>query len=80
MLSADCFNLEESKILLSGKGLNHKESQRPSDSHSKPYLHRENNIRFGTRFTKLLQFYELQGKQLFVSHFSRLQQHAIEKG
>ena len=38
------------------------------------------NIRFGTRITNLLQSYKLQGKQLFVSYFSRLLRHAIEKG
>ena len=47
--------------------LNHTVSQRPSDSHSKPYLHREKNIRLGTKITNLLDSYELQGKQLFVS-------------
>ena len=29
--------------------LNHTGSHRPIDSHSKPYLHREKNIGFGTR-------------------------------
>ena len=33
--------------------LNHTGSHRPSDSHSKPYLHREKNIGFGTRITQL---------------------------
>ena len=32
--------------------LNHTGSHRPIDSHSKPYLHREKNIGFGTRTTK----------------------------
>ena len=52
-------------------------SHRPTDSHSKPYLHREKNIGFGIRTT---QSYELRGKQQIVSHFSRLLRHAIEKG
>ena len=61
--------------------LNHTVSHRPSDSHSKPYLHQEKkNIRFGTTITNLLQSYELRGKQWLVSQFSRLLQHAIEKG
>ena len=38
------------------------------------------NIRFVTRITNLLQSYELRGKQLFVSHFSRFLRHALEKG
>ena len=59
--------------------LNHTRSHRPSDSRSKPYLHRK-IIRFGTRITNLLQSYELRGKQSFVSHFSRLLRHAIDKG
>ena len=33
--------------------LKHTGSHRPSDSHSKPYLHREKNIGFGTRITQL---------------------------
>ena len=33
--------------------LNHMGSHRPSDSHSKPYLHQEKKIRFGTRITNL---------------------------
>ena len=32
--------------------LNHMGSHRPIDSHSKPYLHRENNVGFGTRTTQ----------------------------
>ena len=32
--------------------LNHMESHRPIDSHSKHYLHREKNIGFGTRTTQ----------------------------
>ena len=32
--------------------LNHTGSHRPIDSHSIPYLHREKNIRFGTRTTQ----------------------------
>ena len=32
--------------------LNHTGSDRPIDSHSKPYLHREKNIGFGTRTTQ----------------------------
>ena len=50
----------------------HRVSQ-ASDSRSKPYLHREKNIRYGTRIiNNLLQYYELRGKQSFVSYFSRL--------
>ena len=59
--------------------LNHTGSHRPSDSRPKPYLNQEKNIRFGTRITNLLQSYELGGKQLFVSHFSSLLRHALEK-
>ena len=32
--------------------LNHTGSHRPIDSHSKPYIHREKNIGFGTRTTQ----------------------------
>ena len=32
--------------------LNHTGSHRPIDSHSKPYLHQEKNIRFGIRTTQ----------------------------
>ena len=32
--------------------LNHTGSHRPIDSHSKPYLHREKNIGFGTKATQ----------------------------
>ena len=32
--------------------LNHTGSHRPTDSHSKPYLHREKIIGFGTRTTQ----------------------------
>ena len=39
-----------------------------SNSRPKSYLHREKNIRFGTRITNILQSYKLRGKQLFVSH------------
>ena len=60
--------------------LNHTGSHRPKDSHSKPNLHREKNIRFERRITNLLQSYDLRGKQSFVSHFSRLLRHTIEKG
>ena len=63
--------------------LNHTRSHRPSDSRSKPYLHREKKyhcIRFGTRITNLLQSYELRGKHLFVSHYSHLLRHTMEKG
>ena len=35
--------------------LNHRVYRRPSDSHSKSYLHREKNIWFGTRIINLLQ-------------------------
>ena len=60
--------------------LNHTGVTQASDSHSKPYLHREKIIRFGTRITNLLQSFELRGKQSFVSHFSCLLRHAIENG
>ena len=59
--------------------LNHPGSHKPSNSHSKPYLHQKKKIRFGTRITNLLQTYEIRGKQLLISHFSRLLQHAKEK-
>ena len=39
-------------ILIPIPRLNHTGSHRPTDSHSKPYLHREKNIRFGTRITQ----------------------------
>ena len=61
--------------------LNHTGSHRPSDSSSKPYLHREKkNIRFGTRITNLLQSYKLRGKQSFISHLNRFIRHAMENG
>ena len=44
------------------------------------FTSREKNIRFGTRITNLLQSYELRGKQWFISNFSRLLGHVIEKG
>ena len=60
--------------------LNHMGSHRPIDSHSIPYLDREKNIGFEQELPSLLQSYELQGKQPFVSDFSRLLRHAIERG
>ena len=61
--------------------LNHMGSHRPIDSHSKPYLHREKKILdLEQELPSLLQSYDLQGKQLFVSDFSPLLRHAIEKG
>ena len=54
----------------------HTGSHRPIDSHSIFYLHQEKNIRFETRTTQPAA----RGKQLFVSDFSRLLRHAIEKG
>ena len=50
--------------------LNHTGSHRPIDSYSKPYLHPEKNIGFGTRTTQAAAI--LRGKQPFVSDFSRL--------
>ena len=60
--------------------LNHTGSHRPTDSHSKPYLHREKISDLEQELPSLLQSYELRGKQPFVSDFSRLVRHAIEKG
>ena len=60
---------------------NHTGSHRPKDYRSKPYLHtQKKNIRFWRKISNPMQSYELWGKQLFLSHFSRLLQHAIEKG
>ena len=42
--------------------LNHTGSHRPIDSHSKPYLHRENNIGFGTRTTQSAAILRITGK------------------
>ena len=42
--------------------LNHTGSHRPVDSHSIPYLHRENSIRFGTRTTQLAAILRIKGK------------------
>ena len=61
--------------------LNHTGSHRLIDSHSIPYLHREKKIYdLEQELPSLLQSYELRGKQPFVSDFSRLLQHTIEKG
>ena len=42
--------------------LNHTGSHRPIDSHSKPYLHRERNIGFGTRTTQPAAILRITGK------------------
>ena len=42
--------------------LNHTGSHRRTDSHSKPYLHREKNIGFGTRTTQLAAILRITGK------------------
>ena len=52
--------------------LNHTGSYRPNDSHSIPYLHHEKKQDLEQELPSLLQSYELQGKQPFVSDFSRL--------
>ena len=60
--------------------LNHMGSHRPIDSHSKPYLHRERKKwDLEQELPSLLQSYKLRGKQLFVSDFSHLIRHTIEK-
>ena len=61
--------------------LNHTSgSHRPIDSHSKPYLHREKREDLEQDLPSLLQSYKLRGMQPFISDFSRLSRHAIEKG
>ena len=61
--------------------LNHTGSDRSIDSHSKPYLHREKNIRFGTRTTLPAAILRITGKAAVrLSDFNRLLRHAIEKG
>ena len=50
--------------------LSHTWSYRATDSYSKPYLHREKKQDFEQELPNLLQSYELQGKQSFVSDFS----------
>ena len=42
--------------------LNETGSHRPIDSHSKPYLHREKNIGFGTRTTQPAAILRITGK------------------
>ena len=42
--------------------LKHTGSHRPIDSHSKPYLHREKNIGFGTRTTHPAAILGVTGK------------------
>ena len=42
--------------------LNHTGSHRPIDFHSKPYLHQEKNIGFGTRTTQLAAIQRITGK------------------
>ena len=62
--------------------LNHTGSHRPIDSHSKLYLHQEKkkyriwNKNYPACYTPT----NYGGKQLFVSDFSPLLRHAIEKG
>ena len=60
--------------------LNHMGSHGPNDSHSIPYLHQEKNIGFGTRTTQPAAILRITGKKPFISDFSRLLRHAIEKG
>ena len=60
--------------------LNHTGSHRPIDSHSIPYLHREKIKDLEQELPSLLQSYELRRKQPFISDFSHLLRHAIEKG
>ena len=60
--------------------LNHTRSYRPTNSHSIPYLHREKIYDLEQELPNLLQSYKLRRKQPFVSDFSRLLRHAIEKG
>ena len=45
--------------------LNHTGSHRPIDSHSKPYLHREKYIGFGTRTTQPDAILRITGKAVF---------------
>ena len=59
---------------------NHMGSHRPTDSHSKPIYIEKKNLDLEQDLPSLLQSYELRGKQPFVSDFSRLLRHAIEKG
>ena len=42
--------------------LNHMWSHRPTDSHSEPYLHQEQNIEFGTRTTQPAAILQIMGK------------------
>ena len=67
-------------VVYSYTRLKHTGSHRPIDSHSIPYLHREKIQDLEQGLPSLLQSYELQGKQPFVSDFSRLLPLAIEKG
>ena len=55
-------------------------SHRSSGYYSKPYLHWEKILDLEQEPPKLLQSYELLGKQPFVSDFSRLLRHATDKG
>ena len=59
--------------------LNHTRSHKLIDSHSIPYLHLEEIYNMEQELPSLLQSYELRGKQPFVSDFSRLLRHAIQK-
>ena len=52
--------------------LNYISSHRPSDFHSKPYLQGEKIQNLEQEPQNLLQSYKLQGKQPFISDFSRL--------
>ena len=60
--------------------LKHAGSHRPSDSSSKPYLHRAKKYNIWKKNHHLLQSYKLRGMQSFVSNFSRFLRHVIEKG
>ena len=55
-------------------------SDRPIDSHSIPCLHEEKIQNLKQKLPSLLQSYDLQERQQFVSDFSHLLRHAIEKG
>ena len=61
--------------------LNHTGSHRQTDSHSKPYLHREKKNRIWNKnYPACCKSYEFRGKQSFISDFSHLLWYAIKKG
>ena len=60
--------------------LNHMGSHRPNDSHSKSYYIEKKIYDLEQELPSLLLSYELREKQLFLSDFSRLLRHALEKG